>query len=259
MIRTKTNRQIAFSLCLLSILFSASSWAEDQLSIAVFGASGRIGSVVVLEALQRGHRVLGVSRDPEKLSLSHNNFVATKGDLGNIESLSRIVSQVDAVVISVSARAKDNKPENSMLVTFTDNMIKLLSGMKAKPYIVQVGGANLMYGSTYEEVKRNMGDAQFNYDEGTSMHAVLFGHQISLEMYRASELAWTVIAPPMRILGIYGELDSSTTRPSFRVSNTQALVAKDGSKTIYVRDLARALVNEIESRNYIGQVFNVAY
>ena len=257
--RVTAIKQYIISLVLLFLVFSNKLWADDTQTVAVFGASGRIGSVVVIEALERGHRVLGVSRKPEKLSVKHHNFIATQGDLDNLESLRRILSQVNTVVISVSARAKDNKPENSMLVSFTENIIKLVSQMENKPYIMQVGGANLMYGTTYEEVKKNMGEAQFNYEKGSSMHAVLFGHQLSVDMYRASNLSWTVIAPPMRILGIYGELDSTTSKGAFRTSNSEALVAKDGSKSIYVRDLARAVVNEIESRQYRGQVFTVGY
>ncbi|NKB39149.1 MAG: NAD(P)H-binding protein [Gammaproteobacteria bacterium] len=234
-------------------------YASEDKNIVVFGASGRIGEVVVIEALERGYKVKGVSRKPEKLVFEDQNFTSVKGDLKDIVSIRDAINNSDAVVISVSARAPDNKPENSMLVEFTRNLIEVVSAMENKPYIVQVGGANLMYGATYEEVKSNMHNAPFSYEKGTAMHAVLFGHQISVELYRASGLPWTVIAPPMRILGIYGELDRSTSRPSFRISDTEALVAEDGSKTVYVRDLARALVNEIEEKQFSGKIFNVAY
>ncbi len=255
--------KIIHRVVLIFVLFVQSGltqvYAGDEKTIVVFGASGRIGEVVVVEALERGYKVKGVSRTPEKLSFENPNFSAVKGDLKNLESIRAAIKDSDSIVISVSARAPDNKPENSMLVEFTRNMIEVVSAMKNKPYIVQVGGANLMYGSTYEEVKSRMHNAQFSYEKGTPMHAVLFGHQISVEMYRASNLPWTVIAPPMVIQGIYGELDRTTSRPSFRISAEEALVAEDGSKTIYVRDLARAIVNEIELKHYTGQIFNVAY
>ena len=120
-----------------------------------------------------------------------------------------------------------------------------------------------MYGSTYEEVKKNMQGAPFNYDKGTDMYAVLFGHQISLEMYKASNLSWTVLAPPIMVLGIYrgkdNDLDSTTTRSSYRISTSEVPVDEEGRNTIYVRDLAKATLNEIENRDYNQQVFTVGY
>jgi putative NADH-flavin reductase len=233
--------------------------AADEKSLVVFGASGRIGDVIVLEALARGHRVTGVSRNPEKLLISHRNFTAAIGDLNSVESIRQLAKGARAFVISVSARAPDNRPENSLLVKVTENIHAALENMEDKPYIVQVGGANLMYGSSYEEVKLNMQNAPFDFEKGSAMHAVLFGHQISVEMYRAGTLAWTVAAPPMKILGIYGKMDKTTTRDTFRTSTSGPLADKQGKKTIYVRDFAKAVVDEVENRNYAGQIFTVAY
>ena len=36
--------------------------AADNLTIVVYGASGRIGEVIVEVALERGHKVIGISR-----------------------------------------------------------------------------------------------------------------------------------------------------------------------------------------------------
>jgi putative NADH-flavin reductase len=165
----------------------------------------------------------------------------------------------DAIVLSVSAKSPDKTPENSLLVKITENVQQAFSQLETKPYIVQIGGANLMYGNTYEEVKENMQDAPFSFEKGTSMHAVLFGHQISLEMYQASKLSWTIIAPPMKILGIYKGIDKTTRKENYRISTSEALVDEEGNKTIYVRDLANAVINEIENKKFDRQVFTVGY
>ena len=91
------------------------------------------------------------------------------------------------------------------------------------------------------------------------MHAVLFGHHLSLKAYQASKLTWTIVAPPMKILGIYTNPDKTTTKETYRTSTSGPLIATDGSKTIYVRDLARAAVDEIENRKFVRQVFTVGY
>ena len=233
--------------------------AADNKSIVVYGASGRIGEVIVDVALERGHKVIGISRNPEKLQVKHKNFIAKKGDLMDVNSIRKLATGVDAIVISVSARAKDNRPENSLIVYATRNVQEALSMLENKPYIVQIGSASLMYGSTLEEIKENMKGAPFSYEEGTVMHAVLFGHLLSLKAYQASKLTWTIVAPPMKILGIYTNPDKTTTKETYRTSTSGPLIATDGSKTIYVRDLARAAVDEIEDRKFVRQVFTVGY
>ena len=240
-------------LCLQSIR------ANENNSIVVFGASGRIGQVIVVEALERGHKVIGVSRNPENLQIKHENFISAKGDLTSVEDIKQFAKTASTFVISISAKAPDNLPENSLLVKVTENVHSALENMKNRPYIVQVGGANLMYGSSYEEVKKNMQDAPFVFEKGTDMHAVLFGHQISLDMYRAGGLEWTVAVPPMKILGIYGKLDKEMSRGDFRLSTTEALVDEEGKKSIYVRDFVIAIVDEIENKKFTGQVFHAAY
>lgn len=252
------NKKLIQAMLMLGLAMQALQ-AADSLNIVVYGASGRIGEVIVEVALERGHKVTGVSRNPEKLQIRHKNFTAAQGDLLDVDSIRELASGAVAIVISISARSNDNRPENSLLVQATKNMQEALSKLQTKPYIVQMGGANLMYGSTYREVKENMQNAVFSFDEGSAMHAVLFGHQISLEMYQASQLSWTIVAPPMRILGIYANRDKTTTKETYRTSTSAPLIDTDGNNTIYVRDLAGAVVNEIEQRKFVRQVFTVGY
>lgn len=231
--------------------------------IAVYGASGNIGKVIVIEALERGHKVTGLSRSPEKLDIEHENFVAAKGDLMDVNSLTKIAEEHDAIVLSVSARAPDNKPENSILIKFTENILEVLSVLEKKPYVLQVGGANLVMGSTYNEIVKTVRDKKLNvpfaFEEGTPMHAVLLGHQISLEMYQKTDLSWTVLAPPIYVLGIFGKLDHETTKPSYRISTDELVIDSNGNSTIYVRDFAKAALIEIENMQHNQQVFTVGY
>ena len=57
--------------CTATVLFATAARADDALDILVYGATGEIGSHVVQEALDRGHRVTAVSRDPAKVTTRH--------------------------------------------------------------------------------------------------------------------------------------------------------------------------------------------
>ncbi len=55
------------------------------MKIAVFGASGRTGSLVVNEVLKRGHQVIAVTR--ATLNLRTNNLLENRiGDVTNASS-----------------------------------------------------------------------------------------------------------------------------------------------------------------------------
>ncbi|MCZ6526088.1 MAG: NAD(P)H-binding protein [Gammaproteobacteria bacterium] len=233
--------------------------AADNKTIVVYGASGRIGEVIVEVALERGYKVIGISRNPDKLQVEHKNFTAKKGDLMDVISIRELARGVDAIVISVLAKARDNQPENSLVAHAAKNMQEALGNLENKPYIVQIGSASLMYGSTLDDIRKNMKDAPFPFEEGTVMYGVLFGHQLSFRTYLASNLPWTIVAPPMKILGIYENPDKTTTKETFRTSTSEPLIDTDGNNTIYVRDLARAAVSEIEDRKFERQVFTVGY
>src|SRR5690606_24279679 len=66
--------------------------ASTPKRIIVYGASGRLGSRIVHEALERGHSVTGVSRDPSRLTERHDRFTAVQGDILDAGSVARIVA-----------------------------------------------------------------------------------------------------------------------------------------------------------------------
>ena len=67
----------------------------------VYGASGRVGGVIVAEALARGHDVVGVSRNPTGLTNDHANFSAVAGDVTSLESALEVIEGADVVILSL--------------------------------------------------------------------------------------------------------------------------------------------------------------
>ena len=69
------------------------------MKIALIGASGFVGSKVLAEALQRGHQVTAIVRNPEKLE-SHKNLTAKKADVLQVDELARILAGHDVIISS---------------------------------------------------------------------------------------------------------------------------------------------------------------
>ena len=61
------------------------------MKIALIGASGFVGSKILAEALQRGHQVTAVVRNPEKLE-SQKNLTTKKTDVLHVDELARVLA-----------------------------------------------------------------------------------------------------------------------------------------------------------------------
>lgn len=241
------------SACAAMLLTSA---AANSATILIYGANGNIGGVIVAEALKRGHTVIGVSRTGEKIPVDNPKFSTIKGDVTDPESFKDSIKGVDAVVISVAGSGKDNAPENAVHARAAVTAVKVLTGMKNAPYVLQIGGATTLL-ETKEAMLKNL---PFPAPEGSPSYGMLFGHLLALQTYRASNIDWTVLTPPMDIVGWTpkGVTDSVRTG-HYRTSTTDAVKDAAGKNSISVADLAVAAVDEIEKRQFVRKRFTVGY
>jgi putative NADH-flavin reductase len=73
--------------------------AQSPLTIGVLGPSGMGGSHIVMELLSRGHKVVGISRSPEKIG-SHPRYEPRSVDLENasIQDIGMTLSDLDVLI-----------------------------------------------------------------------------------------------------------------------------------------------------------------
>jgi len=89
--------------------------------IAIYGATGMIGSRVVAEALGRGHAVVGITRSGGALP---EGAVSVKGDAGDGEFAARIAADADLVVSAIgpSRTGGDRREYLASLRTLAENL-----------------------------------------------------------------------------------------------------------------------------------------
>jgi putative NADH-flavin reductase len=81
------------------------------MKVTVFGATGRIGEQVVRQALDAGHRVTAVVRDPARFDVSHPALeVATVPGLTDPEVLRPVLEGSDAAISGVGPRGRKDGP-----------------------------------------------------------------------------------------------------------------------------------------------------
>ena len=77
---------------------------EDSLKIAVIGASGRTGRIVVNDALARGHQVVAVTRADGAWEPDDDDLVNARADVGDADALRRALVGADFVISALGVR-----------------------------------------------------------------------------------------------------------------------------------------------------------
>ena len=97
------------------------------MKIAVIGANGKTGRLVVAEALERGHAVVAVVRDPSRVEMKQESLRVARADATDEVALTEALSGVEAV-ISTLGRSSQGGPRRPV---FAPAMRATLAAMRA--------------------------------------------------------------------------------------------------------------------------------
>ena len=79
--------------------------------LAVFGATGLTGGLVLTKALEQGHEVVALVRDPSRVSLNHPQLTVLGGSPTAPEDVERCIQGADAVIHCLGIGGKgDGRP-----------------------------------------------------------------------------------------------------------------------------------------------------
>ena len=213
-------------------------------TFVVYGASGNVGSVIVEEALGRGHEVVGVSRDPGSLQNENSNFSAAPGDVTDPDSIVATVQGADAVIIAVGGVGPGNTPEEAIAYRGALAYIEAASRLgEATPHVIQVGS-----GTTLNTDGVRVFDT-LDLEPGTFVHGLFQGHWLALEAYRQSTgFDWTVMS------AAYGAImDEGEYTGRYRLGDQETLFDRNGSSLLSREDYAIAVIDMAESHTVTGK------
>jgi len=239
---------------LLMFAFTAAFSAEegtDQLQILVYGATGKIGTHVVEEALQRGHLVTAVSRDPSRIKKQHENLTVVTGDLLDLQSIELLVEDKDIIIVSVRGMiGKDKKPENTLQYIAARNIVGQLRGVGGgAARLIHVGGS----GSLEVEPGVLYADKIPRVFLPKSLEHEIQGQILALEFLRTvNDIDWSYATPAKNFTN--GERTGE-----FRIGGDVLMEDDRGKSRISRADFAVALIDEAEKAEHVQQRFSVAY
>src|SRR5437868_3637499 len=86
---------------LSAVVTAGTAAAADSLKVTVFGGSGNIGKRIVTEALNRGHQVTIISRDPSHVKEKHERLGVKQGNVLDTAQVAQLVAGQDVVISAI--------------------------------------------------------------------------------------------------------------------------------------------------------------
>ena len=217
------------------------------MKIALIGGTGFVGSAVLAEALQRGHRVTALARDTAKLA-AREGLTVVQADVLDAAQVAAAVKGHDAVIDAYNPGWQ----APNLYDTFLKGTRAIVEGVKRSGVgrILIVGGAGSLYVAP---------GVQLVDTESFKSHVppnIVPGAQAARdalnEIRNETGLAWTFLSPAAM-------LSPGERRGSFRIGGDDVLMDGDQAAGISVQDLAVAILDEIETPKHIQRRFTVAY
>ena len=215
--------------------------ATPPLKIVVYGGTGRIGQRIVDEALNRGHTVTVVVRDPSKESRQHARLKVRKGDVLESASVAQLMAGQDVLVSSVSGF---DLPAD-FFPRVARSLVQAARGVGAKaPRIVWVGGASSLPTEPGGRPASETSPDAKPFQKG-KLEALVY-------LRTVQDVSWTELTPPT-------DIEPGVRTGKFRLGNDVLLKDAAGKSAISMEDYAVALLDEIEQPRHVRARFTLAY
>jgi putative NADH-flavin reductase len=162
--------------------------------LAILGGTGGVGTRLVAMALDAGHSVTAYARDVSNRP-THPQLTFVKGELSDVEAISRTVSGADAVLSALGPR--QNTPEQvAVFGSALENITRAMHAHGVKR-LVSISGAALLLPSDHITMGRRIVRTLML----TFLKHAVAAKEREAEIIRASDLEWTLVRPPRIISG----------------------------------------------------------
>ena len=208
--------------------------------LAVLGATGGVGRLIVTHALADGHRVTAVVRDPARLAVHHQNLTVVRANALDAGSLKTAFDGAEAVLSGIGAAARHDplRPASTsaraaveaMAATGVRRIVVVSAGPLNRTGAGQPFLARTVFGPLLWRILREA------YDDLGLMERVL----------AESGLDWTSVRPP--------KLTNDAGRGRYR----HTIESGPPSGSIARADVARAMLDFVPDRETFGRAVGVS-
>ena len=208
------------------------------MKIAVLAANGKLGSLIVKEAVERGNDVTAIVRE-------ENKTVAKKSIKKDILDLTENdLKDYDVVITAFGAWTEDTLPLHK---TTVEHLANILANKNTR--FLVVGGAGSLY--TDESLKTQLFTTP---DFPVDYYPIASNQAKGLDVLRnRKDVKWTYVSPAAEF-----EFDWER-KGEYQLAGEVFTVNAKGKSEISYADYAIAMVDEAEKGNHINQRISVLW
>ncbi|MDK7472329.1 SDR family oxidoreductase [Bacillus paranthracis] len=204
---------------------------ESTNKIAILGANGKAGKILVNEALEKGYQVKILTRNSTNTEKINENIETIIGDARNFSTIQDLLQGCSAVINAVG----QPKNESYIFSTVTKHILEAMKGSKIKRYIL-ISGGSLNVTGDQKGIVNKIGATLFKL----FLPKMMQDKYKELQIIQNSEVDWTIVRLPFVIEGngIGSIKESLVDMPGIKIQNG---------------DIAPFVIKQINSDRYVGK------
>ncbi len=205
---------------------------ESTNKIAILGANGKAGKILVNEALEKGYQVKILTRNSTNAEKINKNIETIIGDARNFSTIQDLLQGCSAVINAVG----QPKNESYIFSTVTKHILEAMKESKIKRYIL-ISGGSLNVTGDQKKIVNKIGATLFKL----FLPKMMQDKYKELQIIQNSEVDWTIVRLPFVIEGngIGNIKESLVDMPGIKIQNG---------------DIAPFIIKQINSDRYVGSV-----
>ncbi|HHP5606018.1 MULTISPECIES: SDR family oxidoreductase [Bacillus cereus group] len=204
---------------------------ESTNKIAILGANGKVGKILVNEALEKGYQVKILTRNSTNTEKINENIETIIGDARNFSTIQDLLQGCSAVINAVG----QPKNESYIFSTVTKHILEAMKESKIKRYIL-ISGGSLNVTGDQKGIVNKIGATLFKL----FLPKMMQDKYKELQIIQNSEVDWTIVRLPFVIEGngIGSIKESLVDMPGIKIQNG---------------DIAPFVIKQINSDRYVGK------
>ncbi|HFK1401937.1 SDR family oxidoreductase [Bacillus cereus] len=202
---------------------------ESTNKIAILGANGKAGKILVNEALEKGYQVKILTRNSTNTEKINKNIETIIGDARNFSTIQDLLQGCSAVINAVG----QPKNESYIFSTVTKHILEAMKESKIKRYIL-ISGGSLNVTGDQKRIVNKIGATLFKL----FLPKMMQDKYKELQIIQNSEVDWTIVRLPFVIEGngIGNIKESLVDMPGIKIQNG---------------DIAPFIIKKINSDRYV--------
>src|SRR4029078_4882743 len=207
--------------------------------LRIFGATGATGQHVVRQALERGHQVTALVRDPTRLPIQHERLRVTIGTIADDSAPLRQSMDGQDVVISVLGRGPSLKSDH-MIQRAVPPLLAVMAASGARRLVFTSG---IGVGDSYADAPLFS-----RMVIKVLLRDIYADKAIGEGLIRVSDREWTIIQP--------AQLTNGPLTRRYRAGED---LKQHGMPTVSRADLADFLLTQVDDRTYVRKTVLFGY